>query len=196
MSEKITDINQLDFSKRYTYADYLQWKFDERVELLRGFISRMSPAPSFRHQKVTTRLTTEIDYFFKNKKCDVLAAPFDVRLPQKDKKNEKSVTVVQPDICVVCDVKKIDSQGCNGAPDLMVEVLSPGNTKKEMKHKYELYEESGVKEYWLVHPQDNNVMVFVLGENEKFQIHKIYTEDDTLESPTLKGFRLKLSEIF
>ena len=194
----ITDINQLDFSKRYTYADYLKWRFEERVELFKGYIYKMSPAPNFRHQKIATQLTGEIYYFLKGKKCQVFGAPFDVRLPllKKKQKRKKNDTVVQPDITVVCDESKLDKQGCNGAPNIVVEVLSPGNTKKEMKNKYELYEEAGVQEYWLVHPHDNNVMVFVLGESGKYQIYKIYTEDDTLESPTLKGFQLNLAEIF
>jgi len=192
----ITDINQLDLSKTYTYADYLQWKFEERVELFKGFIHKMSPAPSRRHQRISIRLGSELDFFYKKESCEVFAAPFDVRLPKLNEQGENISTVVQPDICVVCDLEKLDKRGCNGAPDLVIEILSPGNTKKEMKNKYELYEEAGVQEYWLVHPQDNNVLVFVLGENEKYQIHKIYTEDDTLESPTLKGFQLDLTEIF
>src|SRR5690606_15294096 len=122
--------------KVYTYADYYSWKFKERVELLKGKILKMSPAPSRQHQKISADISFELRKFLTGKTCQVFYAPFDVRLERV--KNDKLIqNVVQPDICVICDLTKLDDRGCSGAPELIVEILSPGNTKKEMKYKFE-----------------------------------------------------------
>jgi Uma2 family endonuclease len=141
----ITDISQLDPKGYYTYQDYLSWHFKERVELLLGRIFKISPAPSMRHQQISRNLTVELHSQLKVKGCQVFAAPFDVRLPVSRQKGTAD-TVVQPDLCVICDPNNIDERGCKGAPDLVVEILSPGNTRKEMKEKFELYEASLVQE--------------------------------------------------
>lgn len=168
----ITDISQLDPNGTYSYADYIKWQFQERIELLRGKIFPMSPAPSLRHQEVSAMIQGFFFIHFLSKECRLYSAPVDVRLyyRKKSEKADKEVfTVVQPDICVVCDLTKLkDSQSCNGAPDLVVEILSPGNTKREMKDKFELYEEAGVREYWLVHPLDESVQIYVLNEAERY----------------------------
>ena len=128
---EITSLNQLDLVNGiYSYADYLVWKIKERVELLKGKILEMS-APSPIHQEISGNLQGALFVFLKNSKCKLYTAPFDVRFPQKGE--SQVYTVVQPDLCVVCDFEKIDSKGCVGAPDLVVEILSPGNSKKEMK---------------------------------------------------------------
>ncbi len=163
----ITSIDQLDFSKRYTYADYLLWKFEERLELIKGRIFRMSPAPSRRHQEIVGDLYFTIRTIFESVSCQLFVSPFDVRLPEKSG-SIKSRNVVQPDLCIVCDATKLDEKGCNGAPDLIIEVLSPGNTKKEMDDKYSLYEESGVREYWMVQPEDKCVIIYVLNEHGQY----------------------------
>jgi Uma2 family endonuclease len=148
---EITSFDQLDSNATYSYADYLKWHFDERIELIKGKIFRMSPAPATRHQLYVGEIYRRLSNHLYRNSCKVFIAPFDVRLaPLKKTDSSKIYTVVQPDICVVCDPDKIDSKGCAGAPDLVVEVLSPGNTDKEMKEKFEIYEENGVKEYWLV----------------------------------------------
>ena len=141
----VKSINELDFSKQYTYADYLTWQFDERVELIRGWISRMSPAPIVLHQRISIKLSFQIEGYLIDKMCEVFAAPFDVRLTNKRKKvADKSIfSVVQPDISVICDETKLDEKGCVGAPDWVIEILSPGNSKKEMTEKFSLYEENG-----------------------------------------------------
>ncbi|MEM7514039.1 MAG: Uma2 family endonuclease, partial [Bacteroidota bacterium] len=133
----ITSINQLDLTKTYTYADYLTWVFQDRLELLKGKIALMSPAPNSGHQQISMNLTRPmVNYFYKST-CQFFAAPFDVRLPQNgENENSKIYTVVQPDLCVICDPSKIDDRGCLGAPDLVVEILSPGNTQKEMNEKF------------------------------------------------------------
>ena len=140
----ITDISQLDLTKQYTYADYLAWRIEERLELIKGWISRMS-APSRAHQETLGELTFCMRSHFGNHRCKVYFAPSDVRFLDKEKSskaNKNIYTVVQPDLYVVCDLKKLDDAGCLGAPDLVVEILSSGNTKKEMKQKYDVYEEN------------------------------------------------------
>ena len=160
MSNIITNIDQLDFSKTYTYADYLLWQFSERVELIKGFIKKMSPAPSMIHQTVSSNLNGIFYNNFKQSNCRFYAAPFDVRLPIKTV--QKDTTVVQPDLCVVCDVSKLDKRGCNGAPDLIVEIISPNNSKHDISTKFKLYEEAEVQEYWIVEPYDKIIFIYTL----------------------------------
>jgi len=189
---EITNINQLDpLYGVYSYADYLLWKFKERVELFKGKLFKMS-APSAIHQEISMRLVGELYQFFKGKDCKVFHAPFDVRLLKESQEDKNIYTVVQPDICVVCDPEKIDKRGCEGAPDLVIEILSPGNSKKEMKYKYALYEEAKVPEYWIIDPDHQNVLVYVLEDgkylnpmnivegnitSQKFPTLKIHTDD-------------------
>ncbi|QRR03879.1 Uma2 family endonuclease [Dyadobacter sandarakinus] len=163
----ITNINQLDLNGTYTYADYLLWRFEERLELIKGRIFKMSPAPNVRHQRISTQLQGRLFNYLKGQSCDLFSAPFDVRLSSSKKlsnSNPEIYTVVQPDLCVVCDASKLDERGCLGAPDLIVEILSPGNSRKEMDLKFQLYEECGVREYWLVEPVENAVFVYVLND--------------------------------
>ena len=165
---EITDINQLDVNGTYTYADYLLWRFKEQVELLRGKLFKMSPAPREIHQRVSMYLSGELYNFFKDKTCRFYSAPFDVRIPAKGTKgttDNQIYTIVQPDLCVVCDLEKIDGRGCVGAPDLVVEILSPSNSRKDLKDKYEIYEEAGVPEYWIVDPDNKAFYRYVLQED-------------------------------
>ncbi|SNS36097.1 Endonuclease, Uma2 family (restriction endonuclease fold) [Belliella buryatensis] len=179
----------------YTYADYLTWKMDEMVELIKGKIFKQAAAPRVNHQRLSLKISTELYSILKGKKCEVFAAPFDVRLPVKSKKHEDIDTVVQPDICVVCDPDKLDELGCVGAPDLIVEILSPGNNRKELQNKYEVYEESGVKEYWVIHPNECTLLIYNL-INGKYQASKLFTHGDVVKSDAVEGFQLDLSEIF
>ncbi len=194
----ITDINQLDLSKKYTYTDYLTWHFKERVELIKGRIFKMSPAPNRRHQTISRVLQGELYIFLKNKICQLFVAPFDVRLPLPVpiQKEGKVDTVVQPDVVVVCDENKLDEQGCNGAPDVVIEILSPGNSKREMKDKYQLYESAGIKEYWLVDPEHEFVIIYALNEEGRYIGSIPFTDEDVVESNVLKGLKIKLSEVF
>src|ERR1039458_6641605 len=138
----------LDRNRSYTATDYFNWDFPERVELINGKVYEMIPGPSPYHQKISDSIFVSFDIFLRNKPCDVYFAPLDLYLPG----NSKDDTVLQPDICVICDLSKIQKKGCIGAPDIVVEILSPGNTTKEMKLKYKAYEDAGVKEYWVVSP--------------------------------------------
>jgi Uma2 family endonuclease len=172
----------LDLKKRYTYADYLTWMDDVRRELIDGFIKFMS-APRSKHAETSSNISWHLGSYLKKNKCGckVYYAPFDVRLPKNgETEHGKIYTVVQPDICVVCDPSKIDELGCIGAPDMIVEVLSPSTTKRDMNEKFNLYERSGVREYWVVHPNDKTVLTFLLQENGK------YEEDGTLYERTGK----------
>lgn len=182
----------------YTYADYLTWKFDERVELIKGKIFKMSPAPSRKHQVVARNLTRPILNRFANDSCQVYFAPFDVRLidSKKKKKSDKEIySVVQPDICVICDPEKLDDRGCLGAPDWIIEILSPGNNKKEVDNKFRLYEENGVREYWVVYPSEQHVLVFDL-KDEHYQLRKIYTGEDYAPVGIFTDFEINLQEVF
>jgi Uma2 family endonuclease len=194
----ITDIDQLDFSKEYTYSDYLTWQFKERVELIKGRIFKMSPAPNRKHQRISSDIHGIFWTYLKPKKCQVFHAPFDVRLPLplQNTKKDKTNTVVQPDITVVCDESKLDEQGCNGAPDLVIEILSPGNSKREMKDKYRLYENAGIQEYWLIDPDREFVTIYSLNDQGKYIGSEPFTNEDVVRSSVLKGLEIDLSEVF
>jgi Uma2 family endonuclease len=168
-------------NERYTYADYVTWPGDERWELLDGIPFDMSPAPSRYHQEISGNLFFEIKKFLKDKKCKIYPAPFDVRLPEGQQTDEETMTVVQPDISVICDPAKLDNKGCKGAPDFVVEIVSPDTVKKDMKYKLLLYEKHGVPEYWVVHPEENIVMVYKLNEKMQYNRAEIYSKDDQIE---------------
>ena len=191
----VYSLADVDPSGSYTYADYLRWQFTERVELIRGRIFKMSPAPNTRHQNIVVYFTANLFQYFKGKSCQVFCAPFDVRLPVGKKKGEYT-TVVQPDLCIVCDANKLDEQGCIGAPDLTVEILSPGNSRREMRDKYQLYEEAGVREYWIVNPQEKVVLVYVLNEQGEYVGKAPVTEEDVLRSDQFAGLEIAMKEVF
>jgi len=188
-------LSDLDITKTYTYADYLKWAFDERLELIKGEIFKMTPAPNSSHQRVSFTLSRWIGNYLEKKSCEIFIAPFDVRLPRSSTSDREIFTVVQPDICVICDPQKIDDNGCVGAPDIVVEVLSPGNNKKELKNKYEVYEEAGVLEYWIIHPQEKTFLKYML-VNGSFQPSRLLTMGDEVTTPVLPGFVLSLDELF
>ncbi|MCF8372367.1 MAG: Uma2 family endonuclease [Bacteroidales bacterium] len=190
---------KLDLNKRYTYADYLTWMDDVRRELYNGFIKLMSPAPSMRHQEISFNFSGILRYYLKDKQCKGFAAPFDVRFPKnkKSKDNKTIYTVLQPDLLVVCDESKLDKGGCLGAPDFIIEIVSAKNSKRDVQDKFEIYQEHGVREYWIVSPNDENVTVFVLGENGKFQFRGIFAEDDKIPVYIFNGdLKIDLTEVF
>jgi Uma2 family endonuclease len=190
----ITSLEQLDLNKTYTYADYLKWQFDECVELIRGKIVRMSPAPSSYHQTVSLNLSLVLGNYLKRQNCKLFVAPFDVRLVRKQNDSEIQ-TVVQPDLCVICDTTKIDGRGCLGAPDLIIEILSPATSQKDVHDKFDLYEEAGVKEYWIVSPTDHIVDVFLLTEG-KYVFVKKYAGNDLVPVNIFESFSIDLKDIF
>ncbi|QPH39668.1 Uma2 family endonuclease [Pedobacter endophyticus] len=194
--EPILQFNDIDASLTYSYSNYLNWLFDDRVELIKGKVFKMCPAPSRVHQKISIALLKHFINFLDGKPCEVYAAPFDVRFPKESKEDSAVFTVLQPDICVVCDKSKLDDRGCIGAPDLVVEILSPGNNKKELLHKYRVYEEFGVKEYWVVSQSDQSILIYTLNEMGRFQPSKIFTLSETITSSVLPGFELALDDVF
>jgi Uma2 family endonuclease len=193
----ITNIDQLDLQKTYSYADYLKWSFEERVELIKGKIFKMSPATARRHQRISSVFQGELYRFLNNDTCQVYSAPFDVRLaPRKSENTNKIHTVVQPDICVICDPLKLDDRGCIGAPDWIIEILSPGNSQTEMKNKFEVYQENGVQEYWLADPTNEIIFVYILNEAGKYIGLHPFTLEDQITSHVFPDFQLSVADIF
>ena len=188
----------INLEKRYTYADYLTWVDDKMRELIDGFVKLMSPAPSEKHQHVCGKLTTRFNVLIeKNKgKCKVYPAPFDVRLPKNDEKADDQIyNVVQPDVCVVCDPSKIDKAGCIGAPDLVIEVQSLSTIRYDLTQKFNLYESSGVREYWVVYPFEEGVEVFLLQSNGKYDDGTKY-ERGKIPVHIFDGCEIELAKIF
>jgi Uma2 family endonuclease len=189
----------LDLNKRYTYADYLTWFDDKARELICGFIKMMSPAPRVEHAEVIKNIYRYFDAVVRRNKgkCKVFFAPFDVRFPKHgETADDKVDTVVQPDICVICDMSKLDKRGCCGAPDMIVEVLSPSTTKKDTTEKFTLYEESGVKEYWIVHPEAKAINVFLLQENGKYDAGVTYEWEEKIPVHIFGNYLIGLEDIF
>lgn len=193
------DTLNLDLNKRYTYADYLTWMDDKRRELFNGFIKMMTPAPSRLHQRISANLIRVYGNYLFDKKCEVYHAPSDVRLPTNisSKKDRQILTVVQPDIYIICDLSKMDEKGCLGAPDLIIEIVSPKNSKRDIKDKFEIYQKHGVREYWIVNPNDENVNVFVLDDSGKYKLVGMYAGDDKIPVNIFKGdLAIDLTEVF
>lgn len=182
--------------QRFTYKDYLGWPEDERWELINGVAYDMSPAPSRLHQEISIILSSKIYNYLEGKPCKVYYAPFDVRLPEGQEIEDEIQTVVQPDIAVICDESKLDDKGCKGAPDWIIEIVSPNTVKKDLKEKAELYEKHGVREYWVIHPDDKIVMIYSLGEDRKYSRPEVYSNDDVVESKILSGMKIDLNLIF
>ena len=193
------DTLNLDMNKRYTYADYLTWMDDVRRELYDGFIKLMTPAPSMKHQEISFNLSGILRYYLKQKECKGFAAPCDVRFPKNKriKDNKQIYTVLQPDLFIVCDLSKIENNSCLGAPDFIIEIVSAKNSQRDTKDKFEIYQEHGVREYWIIHPNDETVNVFVLDETGKFQFKGIFSGDDKIPVNIFNGDLLvDLTEVF
>lgn len=194
----VTKFEDLSMDKIYTYADYLTWEFKERVELIKGIIFKMPTESNRRHQEISSNFLRTLFKHDLKSGCDIYHAPFDVRLlnTKKSKKADKEIlTVVQPDICVVCDKSKLDDRGCVGAPDWVIEILSPGNSKKELNNKFDLYEENGVREYWLVSPGDMTLNVFVLKKG-KYQHAKMYSNEEIANVEIFPDLKIDLEKVF
>ena len=157
----------------YTYADYLTWDDDERWELIDGTPFLMSPAPSPRHQRVLAEILTQLVTSLRGNPCQVYGAPFDVRLDPFG----ADATVAQPDISVVCDSSKIDNRGCNGAPDFVLEIISPASLKRDRYDKFRAYQKAGVREYWIVDLENQLISVNILNESQEFVL-RTYSRDE------------------
>jgi len=169
----------------YTYADYLEWDDNIRYELIEGIPYAMS-SPTISHQEVSAQITAQFVFYLRGKRCRVFAAPLDVRLYDN--------TVVQPDIVVICDPSKLtDNKNCMGAPDLVIEILSPSTSKVDKSYKKLLYEKAGVREYWIVDVNKKFVNVFIL-ENGIYGSGTTYI--DTVPVYVLEDFRINLTDVF
>jgi len=194
--KKIYSLDDIDASLTYSYASYLNWLFDDRVELINGKLFRISPAPSPLHQEISGNIFSSLHNYLKGKSCKVYSAPFDVRFPKESRADKDIYTVLQPDISVICNPVKIDKRGCIGAPDLVIEILSPGNNTKELLNKYTIYEEFGVKEYWIVSPEEKTLLKYTLDRQGRYQPSKLFTLSEKVNSVVLPEFELDLDEVF
>ena len=176
----------------FTYADYKSWELGEteRFEIIYGEAYAMS-APNEQHQLILGELFSQFHAFLRGKPCKVFPAPYDVRLFYQE--DESDDTVVQPDISVVCGEKKRGIEGCRGAPDLVIEILSPSNNAIEMDRKFKLYQKAGVREYWVVDPENNGLTVFHFGETPGFFIYK---STDTVPVAAFPGLNINLEQVF
>ena len=196
----ITNINQLDPDKRYTYADYLTWRFEDVVELIRGKVFKMSPAPGTSHQQLSGNLFSIVHRYLKGRPCQVFAAPFDVRLPlPPGRQTAKQIdTVVQPDISIICDPQKLDERGCQGAPDWIIEILSKSTASKDLTEKYTLYENAGVQEYWVAHPHEGTLLIYRLDKNGRYQLLRQtpFVKGEKAPSGVFPDLEINLDEVF
>lgn len=181
---------------RLTFADVLAWPEDERAELIAGVPVNMAP-PSRAHQKIVVELARQLANYLEGKRCEVYAAPFAVRLFERAGDRPEDVdTMVEPDLAVVCDPEKLDERGCKGAPDLIVEVLSPSTQRHDRLTKYNLYERAGVREYWIVSPEERTVQVSVLQADGRYRVVELYTSGDVAKVNVLEGCFLELSKVW
>jgi Uma2 family endonuclease len=181
----------------YRYGDYKGWPEDERWELIDGVAYDMSPAPSTAHQAILVKLIQGIGTIPERQGCRLFVAPFDVLLADAPgQADDEIVNVVQPDVVVICAPAKIKPHGCVGAPDWVIEILSPYTSRRDMAEKFSLYERHGVREYWVIDPGNRFVHVYVLGENKKYPKPKLYVGKATVISTVCPGFEVKLEELF
>ena len=176
--------------KLYTYSDYYSWDDNQRWELIDGFAYLMAPAPTQAHQSATSNLHGQLYGFLKGKSCRVFPAPFDVRLNAFSEDN----TVVQPDLLVVCDKSKLDGKCCVGAPDFVIEILSPSTARFDRTTKFDQYKAAGVREYWIVDPETKTVSAHVLQNGE--YMTRAYTDTGKAPVSVLEGCEINLEEIF
>lgn len=182
--------------RRYTFADYLAQGSDERLEVIHGEAVMMAP-PSSRHQEISFELGRQLGNYLDGKPCRVYPAPFGVRLFEQDGEGSEDVdTVVEPDLSVVCDRSKIDRYGCKGAPDLVVEVLSPSSLRHDRFVKLGLYQRAKVREYWIVDPEYQSVQVFTLDASGFLRIREEYGSGDIARVNVLEGCFIDLGKVF
>jgi Uma2 family endonuclease len=182
---------------RYNYGQYLQWDGTERYELIDGELFDMSPAPSSPHQFIAGELYRQLATTLRRKRCRAAIAPFDVILPERNEKDEEVRTVVQPDVLVVCDPKKISRRGVRGAPDFVIEVLSPSRDSRDRVVKAALYERHGVREYWIVDPDEKTVDALRLGADSRWIAPVRYGADEAAAPvEALPGVFIDLREVF
>ena len=188
---------QFKAEDRFTYADYRAWDDDQRWELIDGEAFCMSPGPSRLHQKWLGEMFVQFHTYLVGKPCEVYLAPFDVRLSEHvNAPDDETTTVVQPDMMVICSPDKLDERGIKGAPDLVVEILSPNTAKRDITTKYELYQRHGVKEYWLVYPNDRTLLIYRLSDEGRYMAPDVFGEDDTVPVSLLGDLVIDMRKVF
>jgi len=184
-------IDDSEKSSRHTYVDYLKWEGPERYQLINGEVFQMA-SPSVAHQALLMGLSAKFDNWLQDKPCKVFASPLDVRLfPRKDRLD---TTVVQPDLLVVCDKSKLGKGSVEGAPDLVIEIVSPSNTHSELFLKFNYYLKAGVREYWVIDPDMKKVSVHIY-DNGRY-ISSSYEDNDRIPVTILPGLEISLEELW
>lgn len=183
--------------RNYNYADYLSWPEDVRAEIIDGALY-MQAAPSRIHQKILSELHRQIANYLVGKDYEVYPAPFHVVLNTEDEtgNEEESKNVVEPDITIVCDSSLLDDAGCKGSPDMIIEIISPSTGRIDKLEKFNKYEQAGVREYWIVEPQQKLVSVFTLQDNQKFGRPELYSTEDQVKVSILKDLIIELDRVF
>jgi Uma2 family endonuclease len=184
-------IPEVEENQRYTYADYLEWEYSERYQLINGKAFMMA-SPSVAHQELLVELLTQFNVFLRGKPCQVFVAPLDVRLfPEEDNSDD---TVVQPDLLVVCDRDKLGKGSVNGPPDLVMEIISPSNSYRELFLKFQYYLEAGVREYWVIDSEEKKVQVYIY-ENGHY-LGTVYKENAQISVTVLPGLNIALDSLW
>ena len=181
---------------KYTYSDYATWSEDNPIELIDGVPYSMTPAPSRIHQKVSGELFRQISNYLHGGECEVYAAPFDVRLTETNEADEEIINVIQPDISIICNKEKLDDKGCKGAPDLIMEIVSPASISMDYIKKLYLYERYSVCEYWIIHPIDKIIMVYQLVEKSKYARPEVYQIDEVIKIGIFEDLTISLVDVF
>lgn len=181
-------------NKKYTYADYLTWSEEERWEIING-VPYLQAAPTWQHQAVLLELARQFANYLQDKSCRVFTAPFDLRIPEANEKDEETINVVQPDIIIICDNSRLKKTGYYGVPELIIEVVSPSTGQKDKIEKFNLYEKAGVKEYWIVEPDEKVVMVFTLEEG-RYGRPQMYSEEDKVKVSIFDDLVIDLKPVF
>ena len=181
--------------ERYTYADLLTWDEQERWELING-VPHMLASPTYAHQMIVGEIHRQISTYLRGKNCKAVISPFDVRLFETEDSSDYDVdTVVIPDMSIICDRSKLDNRGCKGAPDMVVEVLSPSTQRQDRMVKLNLYQKAGVKEYWIVEPATKTVQVFQLVDG-LYRVTEVYGEEDQAKVNVLDDCFVDLKQVF
>ncbi len=182
-------------NNKYTYADYLTWSENEHFELIDG-VPYMQAAPTWQHQAVIVNIITQFNIYLQGKSCFAFPAPFDLRLPEADEKDEDICNVLQPDIVIICDKTRLSKTGYSGVPLLVVEVVSPSTAKLDKVLKFNKYEKAGIKEYWIVEPEGKIVSVFTLQDNNRYGRPDTYTDEDSIQVSVFSDLEIDLGNVF
>lgn len=178
------------------YQEYLDWEGPERFELVQGEAVLLAATAPY-HQEVSGEILRQLLNFLEGKKCKAYAAPFDVRLFEREGDSPEDVdTVIQPDITVVCDPSKIDGRGCKGAPDVAIEILSPSTQRHDRLVKFNLYQQSGLGELWFVDPANRSVEVFLRDGQGMLRPVEVYRPKDIAKVNSLEGCFIEMCKVF